>query len=78
MLLGLARIAALARRQRAALWLLLTPVAAWLVKTVVFYGSARQTALALPVLIIFAAAAVVALVDPAARQIARPAASGAR
>lgn len=35
--------------------LLLVPVIAWLIKTMIFYGSARQTALALPVLIAFAA-----------------------
>ena len=71
-ILSVGGIVVVALRYRAALWLLLTPVAAWLVKTVVFYGSARQTVLVLPVLIIFAAAAVIALVDLAARQITTP------
>lgn len=44
------------RRDRLLVALLLVPIAAWLIKTVVFYGSARQTAAALPVLFIFAAA----------------------
>lgn len=38
--------------------LLLAPAAAWLVKTLVFYGSARQTAAVLPVAAIFAGAAL--------------------
>ena len=41
-------------RFRPAAWLLFTPVVAWIIKTIVFYGSARQTALVLPVLMIFA------------------------
>jgi hypothetical protein len=46
------------RDHRQTLWLLLAPVFAWLAKTVVFYGSTRQTALALPVLIVFAGLAL--------------------
>jgi 4-amino-4-deoxy-L-arabinose transferase-like glycosyltransferase len=42
-------------RYRPAWWLLFAPVIAWVVKTVLFYGSARQTAPILPVLCIFAA-----------------------
>lgn len=38
-------------------WVLLVPVVAWIVKTIVFYGSARQTALVLPALCVFAALA---------------------
>jgi hypothetical protein len=39
-------------------WLLLVPVMAWIAKTLVFYGSARQTALVLPALCVFAALAL--------------------
>lgn len=37
-------------KQRAASWLLAAPMAAWLIKTLAFYGSARQTALVLPIM----------------------------
>ena len=48
--------------------LLLAPVAAWLVKTLVFYGSARQTATVLPVLFIFAALAIAELMEKGRRR----------
>jgi hypothetical protein len=57
------------RKHRQAVWLLLAPIVAWLVKTVVFYGSARQTALALTALIIFAAVALAAVVEAARSQL---------
>ncbi len=46
------------RPRPAVTWLLLVPIAAWIAKTLVFYGSARQTALALPALCVFAALAL--------------------
>lgn len=42
------------REYRLAFWLLLAPLAAWLAKTIIFYGSARQTAVALPIFLILA------------------------
>jgi hypothetical protein len=45
-------------RYRPAWWLLFAPLLGWFVKTVLFYGSARQTAPVLPILCIFAAVAV--------------------
>jgi hypothetical protein len=47
------------RRHPPLVWVLFMPVVAWLAKTVVFYGSARQTAPVVPVLCIFAALAIV-------------------
>lgn len=49
----LAGLALRARPPAPVTWLLLVPVAAWIVKTVVFYGSARQSALVLPALCAF-------------------------
>jgi hypothetical protein len=46
------------RRSRTTCWLLAAVILAWLIKTVVFYGSARQTAPVLPVFCISAAVAV--------------------
>jgi 4-amino-4-deoxy-L-arabinose transferase-like glycosyltransferase len=66
------------RRYRSAVWLLFTPVVAWLVKTVVFYGSARQTALVLPILVIFTAVAVMAAADRATAKTIRSPASECR
>lgn len=37
-------------KQSTASWLLAAPIAAWLIKTMAFYGSARQTALVLPIM----------------------------
>lgn len=46
------------RTYRPMWWLLFAVVLAWLVKTVLFYGSARQTAPALPAFCVFAAIAI--------------------
>lgn len=51
-LLGLwatAGIFLLLRHRSPLLWILLTPILVWLAKTLLFYGSARQTALVLPI-----------------------------
>jgi hypothetical protein len=45
-------------RYRPLMWVLFAPVLAWIIKTIVFYGSARLTAPVLPVLCIFAALAL--------------------
>jgi hypothetical protein len=49
------------RRSRAYVWLLAAPIVAWLAKTVVFYGSARQTAVVLPVLCVLSGVALEAV-----------------
>lgn len=49
------------RRDRLLVTLLLVPAAAWLAKTIIFYGSARQTAAVLPVAAIFAGLTIVEL-----------------
>ena len=60
-LLGIAF--ALCRHERILVAILFVPVVAWLAKTVIFYGSARQTAAAVPFVCIFAALALVKLTE---------------
>lgn len=53
-LLASAGILLLFRHQSPLLWILLPPILAWLTKTLLFYGSARQTAPVLPIVFLFA------------------------
>jgi hypothetical protein len=55
--LALLGVALSLRSGAAGYWVLYAALLAWLLKTVAFYGSARQTALALPIAILFAAVA---------------------
>jgi hypothetical protein len=56
--LALLGVALSLRSGAAGYWVLYAALLAWLLKTVIFYGSARQTALALPIALVFAAVAV--------------------
>lgn len=50
-------------RQRRASWLLAAPIIAWLLKTMIFYGSARQTSLIVPIACLSTSVLIAALVQ---------------
>jgi len=57
-LVVLAGVLIFVRRRTPYMWLLFVPIVAWFFKTLVFYGSARQTAPVLPILCIFGSIAL--------------------